>query len=94
MSVAEKLRERFQVNQDYQELFRSERGKRVLLHMMKTAGIINPVFSTDPSTLLLDAGHKRFAYSVLHRALGSQDKVGEYILNQTREHVEEQNHAV
>jgi hypothetical protein len=74
------LKERYEIGRDVRDLFDSDRGKRVLVHIMKVAGITRPTFVTDPSTLLLNEGTRRLAYSILHQALGSEDLAAKFII--------------
>jgi len=92
MSLMDKIRElrgRVEIDEDYAELFNSERGRRVLFHLMKVTGITNPSFTTDPSALLLERGQQRLAYAILQRAVGSEDAAAKFILQSLEQNTQD-----
>lgn len=76
---------RHNVQEDYKELFNSERGQRVLRHMCIQAGITRPSLTTDTNSLLVKEGRQQFVYSVLKNVLGSEDALAKFIINQLQE---------
>lgn len=67
--------ERLQLKQDYQEVFGSERGQRVLKHILKVSGVTHPRFTTNIEQTRINEGERRLAMSIYRFVHASTDEL-------------------
>lgn len=64
MNPIDSLFRSLKIKHDYQEVFSTAAGKRVLEDIMRRAGITRPVFDADPEKARLLEGHRHLAHSI------------------------------
>lgn len=67
--------ERLQLKKDYQETFSTPHGRRVLAHLLRTAGVTRPRFSLDIEQTRINEGERRFAMSIYNFVHTSEDEL-------------------
>lgn len=88
MNLFKKHQDRLALKQDYQETFGTPHGKRVLAHILRTAGVTHPRFTTDNEQTRINEGERRLAASIFNEVHTSSDKLIELMqdeLNKTEE---------
>lgn len=66
---------RLELKRDYQEVFGSEEGKRVLAHILLVSGVTKPRFTTDNKQTRINEGERRLAMSIFNFVHSSTDKL-------------------
>lgn len=74
MSLLQRAKERFQLTQDYKETFASDAGERVLKHILRTAGVTRPRFTSDNELTRINEGERRLAFSIYRMAKTTETK--------------------
>ena len=63
------LEDRITLNRSYRQVFSSPDGEKVLQHLMKGCGLLDPKIITDPNLLLVRQGQQHIVLSIL-RTIG------------------------
>lgn len=64
--AAKKKQTREEIVKHYQGAFKSPSGQQVLLDLMRTHGILNPVYNGDVNAMLVAEGERRVVLRILN----------------------------
>lgn len=84
MDILKALKARRDLAKDYELVFNTPQGKRVLSHLFREAGITTPRMTTDSTEMLLDRGMQRIVWSI-HRMANSSIDLDAEIENITKQ---------
>ena len=65
--------ERLSLRRDYKTTFETPEGQRVLAHILRTAGVTRPRFTTNIETTRINEGERRLAMSIFNEVHSSTD---------------------
>lgn len=73
-ALAETLEDRLKLHASYRKVFGNEDGERILRHLLKECGILNPRITVDANMLLVKQGQQHIVLSIL-KILGMDKNV-------------------
>lgn len=71
----QRIRDRLNLRRDYQEVFGTTHGQRVLADILAKAGVTVPRFHADPGITQFNEGARHLASSIFRQVHGSTDKL-------------------
>lgn len=75
-------RERVELKNDYQAVFGTPAGKRVLADILARGGVTRPRFDAEPNVIAFYEGHRHLAMSIFRQVHSSNDVLPELIHEQ------------
>jgi hypothetical protein len=78
---------------DYQTVFGTPEGQRVLKDILRRAGVTHPKFNSDPMVTAFNEGARHFASSIFRQVHTSTDQLPDFIAEETRRIIEEQHES-
>lgn len=85
-----KAQDRVELRRAYQETFSSPEGQLVLKHILRTAGVTHPRFTTDNEQTRINEGERRLATSIFNEVYSSTDQLIEYMQEELKKQEENQ----
>jgi uncharacterized protein YbcV (DUF1398 family) len=64
-NLKDRITDRLMLAHSYKKVFGDEDGQRVLRHLMRASGILNPKIVTDHNALLVQTGQRQIVLSIL-----------------------------
>lgn len=84
---------RLNLKHDYEEVFKTEAGKRVLSDILKRSGVTSPVFEAEHEKARLMEGHRHLAHSIYRMVHSSDEPLLKLIAEENkRQSTHEYNH--
>ena len=77
------LYDRLQLKHDYQTVFNTPVGKRVLADIMKRSGVTAPQFDANPEKARLLEGHRHLALSIFRMVHSSDEPLLHLLAEET-----------
>lgn len=84
MKPLDSLFRSLKLKHDYQEVFGTPAGKRVLEDIMRRSGVTRPVFDSDPEKARLFEGHRHLAHSIFRMVHASDGPLLNLIAEEQR----------
>lgn len=81
------INKRLQIKKDYEAVFTTEEGRRVLSDLMKTANIPKRQAVTDPNSLLVQEGMQIIIYKIFKALKTDPQALIDVIEQQYNEHI-------
>ena len=92
MTLLQTLHERLSIKRDYQAVFSTPEGQRVLRDLLRRGGVTRPDFTTDPQKMLINEGHRHMVLSIYRQVHASDEPLLKMISEETQRQ-NEQHHA-
>ncbi len=83
LDIVERIRQRLDLKRDYKETFGTPHGQRVLAHILRTAGVTRPRFTTNNEETRINEGERRLAMSIFSFTSSSEEQLIEQLQDET-----------
>ncbi len=85
MTLKERIRAALTRKRDYEQVFGTEQGQRVLADIMRRAGVTAPRFYSDTNVLHHQEGMRRLAMSIFNQVHSGEERLTRMVEQATEE---------